>query len=74
MGPLILSRRRVSAPDAFCFPNTAPSAMNRIYQGRVSLAELIDEKGNLLPAPPNWKGTDALWNYHVLFQDGVNLN
>ncbi len=46
--------------------------MNRIYQGRVSHAELIDDKGSLLPALPNWNGTDTLWDHHALFQDAVN--
>lgn len=45
--------------------------MNRIYQGRVSRAEIIDEKGNVNPAP-EWDGTNALWQHHALFEDAVN--
>jgi hypothetical protein len=46
--------------------------MNRIYQGRATRAELIDDKGNPLPAPEKWDGLDALWQHHALFQDAVN--
>lgn len=46
--------------------------MNRIYQGRASGAELIDEKGNPLPAPEHFDGLNALWQHHELFQDAVN--
>jgi hypothetical protein len=46
--------------------------MNRIYQGRASGAELIDEKGNPHPAAENWDGLNALWQHHALFQDAVN--
>lgn len=45
--------------------------MNRIYQGRVSRAELLDEKGNVA-SPLEWDGCGALWDHHVLFQDAVN--
>lgn len=61
--------------------------MNRIYQGRVSRAEIIKEKGNVTSAP-EWDGEtkyaahsihfdkrqSALWEHHALFQDAVNLN
>lgn len=43
--------------------------MNRIYQGRVSRAELIDNHGNATP----WDGIDDLWEHHALFQDAVKL-
>ncbi len=46
--------------------------MNRIYQGRAFRTELMDDKGNLVAAPQNWDGLDALWQHHVLFQDAVN--
>jgi hypothetical protein len=46
--------------------------MNRIYQGRATKAELLDDKGNPLPTPENWDGLDALWQHHALFQDAVN--
>ena len=46
--------------------------MNRIYQGRVSRAELIDDKGNPVPASEHWDGLNALWQHHALFQDAVN--
>jgi hypothetical protein len=43
--------------------------MNRIYQGRVSRADLIDEKGNATPLA-DWE--QRLWEHHALFQDAVN--
>lgn len=46
--------------------------MNRIYQGRATKAELIDEKGNPLSPAQKWDGLDALWQHHSLFQDAVN--
>ncbi|HXG49507.1 MAG TPA: type V CRISPR-associated protein Cas12b [Methylomirabilota bacterium] len=47
--------------------------MNRIYQGRVRNAELIDSKtGTPLAAPPDWNWETALWEHHALFQDAVN--
>ena len=47
--------------------------MNRIYQGKVSKAELLDAKGNLIATPPqDWNWEAALWNHHALFQDAVN--
>ena len=47
--------------------------MNRIYQGRVSKAELLDAKGSPLdPQPTDWDGHNALWHHHALFQDAVN--
>jgi len=45
--------------------------MNRIYQGRVSRAEIIDEKSNVVSAP-DWNWESALWDHHALFQDAVN--
>lgn len=45
--------------------------MNRIYQGRVSRAEIIDPKSNVLSAP-DWNGESALWEHHALFQNAVN--
>ncbi|MDP2136266.1 MAG: type V CRISPR-associated protein Cas12b [Candidatus Didemnitutus sp.] len=52
--------------------NTANrSAMNRIYQGRVSSVQ-IPKPGvkNEWDPLPNWQ--DALWQHHELFQDAVN--
>lgn len=50
-----------------------PADMNRIYQGRVRDAELIDSKtGAPLPPPPDWNWETALWEHHQLFQDAVN--
>jgi hypothetical protein len=47
--------------------------MNRIYQGKVGKAELLDSKGNpIYPQPENWDGKAALWDHHALFQDAVN--
>jgi hypothetical protein len=47
--------------------------MNRIYQGKVSKAELLDAKGEPLTSPPqDWDGLSALWEHHALFQDAVN--
>lgn len=47
--------------------------MNRIYQGRVSNAQLLDAKGHPIdPPPPEWKWESVLWDHHALFQDGVN--
>ena len=46
--------------------------MNRIYQGRVSRAEIIDGKGNATSAP-EWDLESALWEHHALFQDAVNF-
>ena len=47
--------------------------MNRIYQGRVSSAQLLDAKGHPIdPPPPDWKWESALWEHHALFQDAVN--
>lgn len=46
--------------------------MNRIYQGRVSRAEIIDEKGNVTSAP-EWDWESALWEHHALFQDAVKI-
>ena len=46
--------------------------MNRIYQGRVSLAEIIDEKGDVTSAQ-DWNWESALWEHHALFQDAVKL-
>ncbi|HYG23174.1 MAG TPA: type V CRISPR-associated protein Cas12b [Verrucomicrobiae bacterium] len=49
--------------------------MNRIYQGKVSQAELLDAKGNAIePQPQDWDGESALWDHHALFQDAVNHN
>lgn len=45
--------------------------MNRIYQGRVSGAQLLDPKdGDVTPS--DWDWTGALWQHHALFQDAVN--
>jgi len=59
--------------------------MNRIYQGKVSDAELLPlrlERGegrgevsnsNLIAPPPQgWDWASALWDHHALFQDAVN--
>lgn len=46
--------------------------MNRIYQGRVKRAELIDAKTRIATSPKNWAWESALWQHHVLFQDAVN--
>ncbi len=46
--------------------------MNRIYQGRVSRAELVDEKTRLAVSPENWPWESVLWEHHALFQDAVN--
>lgn len=48
------------------------NTMNRIYQGRVSRAEIIDEKGNVTSAP-EWDWESALWEHHALFQDAVKI-
>lgn len=45
--------------------------MNRIYQGRVSSALLIEAKGAEI-TPPDWNWESALWDHHALFQDAVN--
>jgi hypothetical protein len=45
--------------------------MNRIYQGRVSRAELLDAKGETI-SQPDWDWEGALWDHHALFQDAVN--
>lgn len=45
--------------------------MNRIYQGRVSTAQLLDSAGNDA-TPPDWNWEGALWEHHALFQDAVN--
>lgn len=45
--------------------------MNRIYQGRVSRAKIIDQKGNVI-SESDWNGESALWEHHALFQDAVN--
>jgi hypothetical protein len=49
--------------------------MNRIYQGRVSKVEIPGDKGE--QREPKWKklddGEPALWQHHVLFQNGVNF-
>src|SRR5882724_5695382 len=45
--------------------------MNRIYQGKVSKAELLDAKGNDI-TPKEWDWESALWDHHALFQDAVN--
>lgn len=47
--------------------------MNRIYQGRVSRAELLDASGKPFETPPPWAGIDGLWAHHALFQEAVNL-
>ena len=47
--------------------------MNRIYQGKVSKAELLDAKGEPSTAPPDWDGAAALWDHHALFQDAVKF-
>ncbi len=45
--------------------------MNRIYQGRVSSAQLLDTQGNDVSSSDwNWDG--VLWDHHALFQDAVN--
>jgi hypothetical protein len=42
--------------------------MNRIYQGKVSKAELLDAKGNPIdPQPKEWDEERALWDHHALF-------
>lgn len=45
--------------------------MNRIYQGRVTRADIIDGKGVVVSAS-DWNWEAALWDHHVLFQDAVN--
>lgn len=45
--------------------------MNRIYQGRVSLAQILDDKDNDI-TPPDWDFVSRLWEHHALFQDAVN--
>ena len=45
--------------------------MNRIYQGRVSRAELLDAQGEII-SKPDWDWEGALWEHHALFQDAVN--
>jgi hypothetical protein len=45
--------------------------MNRIYQGKVNKAELLDAKGNDI-TPKEWDWESALWDHHALFQDAVN--
>ena len=45
--------------------------MNRIYQGQVSSAQLLDAKGNDI-TPPDWNWESALWDHHALFQDAVS--
>ncbi len=46
--------------------------MNRIYQGKVSKAELLNAKGHPFEPPQDWDGLSALWDHHALFQDAVN--
>lgn len=46
-------------------------SMNRIYQGRVSQAEMLDAKGERL-STPDWDWEGALWDHHALFQSAVN--
>ena len=45
--------------------------MNRIYQGKVSKAELLPTNGNDITQPA-WNWESALWDHHALFQDAVN--
>lgn len=48
--------------------------MNRIYQGCVRDAQLLDPKTNepITPQPDPWQWETALWDHHALFQDAVN--
>ena len=46
--------------------------MNRIYQGRVGGAQLIDSKGEPIP-DETWDWESALWEHHALFQDAVKI-
>ncbi len=45
--------------------------MNRIYQGRVCGAQILDDQGNDL-TPSDWDFVSRLWEHHALFQDAVN--
>lgn len=45
--------------------------MNRIYQGRVTSAEIFDEQGQRQPLTEQ-KWMEVLWEHHVLFQDAIN--
>ena len=47
--------------------------MNRIYQGRVTAAHILDDKDNDL-TPPDWNFVSRLWEHHELFRDAVNYN
>jgi hypothetical protein len=47
--------------------------MNRIYQGRVSAAQILDDKGNDL-TPPDWDFVSRLWEHYALFQDAGRKN
>lgn len=46
--------------------------MNRIYQGRVSSVELLDEGGVPRSVPIGDPSSCPLWQHHVIFQDAVN--
>jgi len=47
--------------------------MNRIYQGRVTKLELLDDKGKeVLKELSLQEGEALLWDFHQLFQDAVN--
>ncbi len=45
--------------------------MNRIYQGRVTSAEIFDEQGQRQPLTEQ-KWMEVLWKHHALFQDAIN--
>jgi hypothetical protein len=47
--------------------------MNRIYQGRLSRAELLDVKDRT-NSKTDWDWEGALWDHHALFQDAVNYS
>lgn len=48
-------------------------SMNRIYQGRVTKVELLDQKKNeVLKECSKTDGEGILWDFHELFQDAVN--
>ncbi len=47
--------------------------MNRIYQGRVSRAEIIDEKSGAPVPAEKFDWESALWEHHGLFQDAVKI-
>ncbi len=44
--------------------------MNRIYQGKVTKAEIFDEVKDQWFPRPDW--SELLWQHHELFQDAVN--